>query len=474
LNILLISTNRNASPVPVLPLGVCVIAEAAEQAGHNVVLLDLLFEREPERSVRNELKRSRYDVVGISVRNIDNNSMQNPQDYIAGLASIVKAIRAKTDAPVILGGPAMAIMPDEILRATGASCGVIGSGATTFPRLLERINLKRPLDDLPGILVQERGGINTTAAVSRSVDGCTAPDYGRWINVGAYRSRLATVPIQTKLGCGFHCVYCTYGTIDGTGHLFQDPFIVADSLQKLAARGFRDFEFVDSVFNAPPLHALAVCDAIARKRLNVRLQSMDVNPLYMNDDLLCAMEQAGFTGIGMTVESASDAVLSGLRKGFTTAHVHGAADVIRRHDVPCLWIFMFGGPGETEDTVRETLRFAEKEIRPQDAAFFTIGIRIYPGTGLDGIARGQGVLSIPPEEMLAPVFYTSPDVESRWMEQQVRDVVRRNMNFMCADSLGLPYLPALHRFGHRLGLTTPLWRHTRHIRRGLRFFGMEV
>ncbi len=282
------------------------------------------------------------------------------------------------------------------------------------------------------------------------------------------------MPIQTKVGCGFKCVYCTYPTIEGEGRFLQDPGIVANSVQKLAMSGFRDFEFVDSVFNAPPSHALALCDALAKKRLLARFQSMDVNPLFLDDDLLFAMERAGFSGMGMTVESASDPVLSGLRKGFTAAHVHKAAETVRRHNVPCLWIFMFGGPGETEETVQETLRFAEKEIRPGDAAFFTIGIRIYPGTELETIARKQGVLSLPPAEMLSPIFYTSPGVDPRRMEQQVRNSIQRHMNFMCADSLSSPYLPAFHQLGCRLGLTTPLWRHTRHIRRGLRFFGMEM
>lgn len=472
MNILLISTNRNAFPVPVVPFGACLIAEAAEQAGHGVFLLDLMFEKDPKRAVHNELRRCRYDVVGLSVRNIDNNSMQGSAYYVADLASLVRHIRTVTDAPVILGGAALSIMPGEILRATGVSCAVIGSGTTTFPKLLDRLKSGETFDDLPGIIVRGQGEV--TAADSRSVDGCMAPDYRRWINVNAYRSRLAAVPIQTKLGCGFKCVYCTYRAIEGEGHLLQDPGSVADAVRQLTARGFRDFEFVDSVFNAPLSHALAVCDALARARLSARFQSMDVNPLFIDDNLLCAMEKAGFAGIGLTVESASDPVLSGLRKGFTAAHVHKAAGIIRRHRVPCLWIFMFGGPGETEETVRETLRFAEKEIRPQDAAFFTVGIRIYPYTELEEIARKQGVLSDSPAEMLTPVFYTSPEVDPLWMEQQVKESVHRNMNFMCADSLNLPYLPTLHRLGYRLGLSTPLWRHTRHIRRGLRFCGLDV
>jgi radical SAM superfamily enzyme YgiQ (UPF0313 family) len=184
------------------------------------------------------------------------------------------------------------------------------------------------------------------------------------------------------------------------------------------------------------------------------------------------MEHAGFAGIGMTAESASDQVLQGLRKGFTSRHVHAVAETVRHHQLPCLWIFMLGGPGETEETVKETLRFAETQIRQQDAAFFTIGIRIYPGTELETTARKQGVLSESLEDMLSPVFYVSPDVDAAWIEQQVKISLKQNMNFMSAASLNVPYFPLIHRFGYWVGFRTPLWRYTRSIRRGLRFIGM--
>jgi radical SAM superfamily enzyme YgiQ (UPF0313 family) len=167
-------------------------------------------------------------------------------------------------------------------------------------------------------------------------------------------------------------------------------------------------------------------------------------------------------------------VLHGLAKGFTSSHVHHAADVVRRHDLPCAWIFLLGGPGETRETVRETLRFAERHIRPQDVAFFNIGIRIYPGTELESIARRQGLLAQAPDDMLLPLFYVSPEVDAAWIASEVRRSMASNMNFLSADSISLPILPTINRLGRRLGLHPPLWRHTRHIRRGLRMMGMDV
>ncbi len=474
MNILIISTNRSVAPVPVIPIGACMIAEAAERAGHTARVLDLLFFQDPADAVASELKKAQYDLIGLSVRNIDNNDMLEPEFYISDLPPLIRAIRRYSDAPVILGGAAVALMPEEILRETGITSAVISDGEVTFPRLLERMAGQNPYTELPGMAVLEEGTCRVNPPVSRFPDACSSPDYNRWLNMAAYSSHLATAPLQTKLGCQFQCVYCTYRRIEGESCRPFDPESVASAAASLVSSGLRDIEFVDSVFNVPYEHALCVCKALTRVPSHARFQSMDLNPVHFDDELLTAMERAGFVGMGMTVESASDQVLRGLRKGFTARDVQRTAEIVKRHRLPCIWIFMFGGPGETRETVKETLRFAEEHIGPQDVAVFNIGIRIYPGTELESIARNQGVLTIPPDEMLAPVFYVSPEVDAAFMRQEVNESMNRHMNFMSVDSFKFPYLPLIHRLAHRLGFKTPIWRYTRHIRTGLRLMGMDA
>ena len=475
MNVLIICTNQSAFPMPVMPIGACMVAEAAERAGHRVSVLDLMFEHDPARAIASAIRRSIPDVIGISVRNIDNNDMRGPAFFIPGLLPLIKTIRSLTEAPIVLGGAALTVMPEEILRYTETSLAVIGDGEVTFPLLLERLSRGEPFDDLPGIALLLAGEFQANPPASTgSSNDCMAPYYQQWIDVRSYRSQLSTAPLQTKLGCQFQCSYCTYRKIEGSTYRFSDPLQVAEAAARLASSGLRDIEFVDSVFNAPYDHAMAVCEALTRSRTRARFQSLELNPICFDDALLTAMEQAGFVGIGLTVESASDEVLQGLRKGFTAGHVHAAAEIVRRHHLPCVWIFLLGGPGETEGTVRETLRFAETAIRPQDAVFFNIGIRVYPGTGLESIARKQGLLSLPSSEMLAPVFYVSPDVDVSRISQLVKNSMDRHMNFMSGDSLNFRFLPAIHRAGYWLGLRSPLWKHTRFIRRGLRFAGMDV
>jgi radical SAM superfamily enzyme YgiQ (UPF0313 family) len=475
MKVLLLSTNRNHFPMPVIPLGACMVAEAAERAGHEVRLLDLAFCKDPLQAVQTALKKDRPDVVGLSVRNIDNNDIHSPAFYIRDVAAIVEVIRSLTPAPVVLGGAAVSVMPEELLRCTGASCAVLGEGEAVFPLLLRELTQNGSPALVPGTAWIEQG-VFSAHPLPSSGNGCpcSSPDFSRWIELKAYLSRLSTVPVQTKLGCRFSCVYCTYRKIEGNRYRLSDPGEVAEAICRHAAQGIRHIEFVDNVFNSPYDHAFSVCEEVIRRRPAVSLQSLELNPLFIDDALISVMERAGFSGVGITVESASDRVLEGLGKGFDSAHVQKAADVVRRHGLPCVWIFMLGGPNETQETVRETLRFAERAIRPQDVAFFGLGVRIYPGTELESIARQQGLLSLPASGMLEPVFYVSPDVDYDWMRDQVRSSMDRHMNFMNSESLGLPVLSSIQRIAYRIGLSLPLWKHTRFIRRGLRLFGMDA
>ena len=475
MNILLIITNRYRGPIPVIPLGACLVAESCEGTGHQVQILDFMFERDPLHALNSAINKTKPDIIGISLRNIDNNDMQHPVTFYKDLTLLIEIIRRKTNATVILGGAAVGVMPETLLRFTGADWAVLGDGEIVLPKVLEVLSKNRMPKDIPGVAWIEDTGFRINSGFGDRFSGNgLVPDFRRWIDLPAYISRFSTVPIQTKLGCHFKCVYCTYRKIEGQDYRLCDPQIIAGEIMEIEKRGIRDVEFVDNVFNSPYDHAMAVCDAVANVRTNTRLQTVELNPLFVDDDLIGAMEQAGFVGIGITVESAADPVLESLKKGFTARDVYRASEVIKRHRIPCLWIFMFGGPGETEETVQETLRFAERCVSQRDVALFMIGIRIYPGTELEDIARTEGILTLSPDEMLETVFYFSPAINLEWLLNKVHNSMARHMNFMNPSAIGLPFLPAINLLGHWLGVKPPLWKHTRYIRRGLRWLGKDL
>ncbi len=405
--------------------------------------------------------------------NIDNGNMLNPQSMSGELPGLVEAIRAESSAPIVLGGAAVGVAPELLLRKCGADWAVLGNGETVFPALLDHFQTLKKSDPIPGAACMIDGVFKMNPApIDSLAPDFRVPDYARQLDVRAYRRQLATVPVQTKRGCPFECVYCTYPSIEGSRQRLWAPESVADAIERLARDGLRDIEFVDSLFNCPSEHALAVCEAIAKRGLDARLQTYDLSPLFLDEELVSAMERAGFCGVGITAESASDAALRGLRKGFCADDVRRAASVLRNHNIPTMWIFMFGGPGETESSVAETLDFAASCLGPRDTAFFTVGVRIYPGTRLEKIAREQGRLSIAPEDMLDPVFYVSPDIDAGWLARKVRAAARANPGFVTVDDTGSPAVSVANRFASAIGIRPPLFPHVVRIRRALARVGL--
>jgi len=465
--------------MPVIPYGACIVAQAVERAGHRARVIDLMFEPDPVNAVQSAFNGSPPDVVGISVRNLDNNDMQDTAEYVTELVNLTGEIRRWTDAPIVLGGPAVGVMPEQLLRSTGADFAVLGDGEDVFPRLLQAMengdHSWQMIQQIPKVALIEENTFKTSNNFPFQLSPANMLlEFDKWIDVHKYRSNLATVPIQSKRGCPFDCIYCTYGITEGKDYRLFHPEEVADTVRRLSAAGLRDIEFVDNVFNSPYDHAMAICQDLARSPSGANLLTMEMNPAFIDDDILIAMERAGFTGVGVTAESVSDSVLARLAKGYTADHVLKAAEAIRRSPLPCFWIFLIGGPGETRETVMETIRFAKRSIRPMDVAFFNMGIRIYPGTPLERIARDEGILTMSPQELLLPAFYFSPELDLKWIRDELSRVTGDHMNFLHGASLSHPWLPTINRLGHLLRVKQPLWRHTRMIRRIVRIFGKDI
>lgn len=472
LDVLVVSTNSCREPVPVLPIGACLVAEAAERSGHRVRFLDLMFSSDPLQELRRALGAYRPQVVGLSVRNLDNTTMEKPENFIPRLLPLTRAVREGGDAHLVLGGAAVGIAPEPLLRLTGADWAVVGEGDRAFPHLLAALSESRTPSQIPAVAWLDKGEYRPPLPALPSGDIFNFTNIIRWIDLKPYRDEGATYTLQSKRGCAFDCSYCPCPRIEGSGYRLAPPRDVAEEIRRLAASGIRDVEFVDTVFNAPRDHAMAICEAVAHDRPPVRLHTFELNPAFVDPPLLSAMKAAGFTAVGLTAESAAEEVLAGLGKNYGVDDLCRAAEALRNSPLPCLWIFMLGGPGETAETVRATLRFAREQLKETDVAFFAEGIRIYPGTSLEVRARTEGVLA-DGADLLEPAFYLSPGLDASELRRMVRGAVALDPRFVCFGMKSMRYLPAIRRFAGRLGISPPLWRHTARIRRTLGWVGIR-
>jgi len=459
--VLLVSTNRERQPYPVVPNGLAAVASALDEAGHEVRLLDLCFEKHPATAAASATVSFKPEIIGVSVRNIDNSDAIALRHYTPEAREVLAALRrAAPAAKVIAGGAAFGVAPEALFRDLGVDYAVAGDGERASVALVNALSDGVAVGSLPGV-VRDRAGtvVFTPPGEDADLDSLPSPALHRWIDLARYQRHGATIPIQTKRGCVYKCVYCTYRNVEGWGYRTRDPARVADEIAELKREaGVTHFDFVDSTFNSPPGHAIGVCEAIIGRNMNVHLDTTNFTPAAAPAELLAAMKRAGFRSLGITAESASDAVLERLEKGFSAAKVREVAARVEKTGIRTLWIFLVGGPGETPATMEETLAFAKWRLERGDAVYLTVGLRIYPGTTLHRIAIAEGIVA-EGDSLLDPRFYFSGALQFDVAVARLRRFAADHPRFMFSADSRSAVLPYLTRAASLLRLPRPHWRY---------------
>lgn len=465
--VLLVNTNTVTSPYPIPPVGLCSIAAAIER-DYDVRVFDGIHG--DVSALVAAVQDFKPDYVGLSIRNIDNVVMEHPEYYLDAIrASVVEPVRACTAAPIILGGSGFTILAREIVEELAANYGIAGEGEAAFPALLRALDAGGDASGVPRVFSGARAEY-TPPQESDALEpqSLPFPRIDRWLDFTPYRARGA-YSVQMKRGCDRRCVYCTYPTIEGRRYRARSAERIVDELEETRGRlGDIVFEFVDSTLNAPRGLIEAVCREIVRRGLKLRLRSMSVNPRFVTGETLELMKAAGFVQIDCTPDTASPRVLREMRKGFSIEDLRQNADLIREHDLPTMWFFVFGGPGENEQTVRETFDFIDNHVSPIDLVHVTQGLRVYPNTELHAIAVRQGVLG-GQEPLLRPRFYSSPEIPLQRLTDQISECLTSRPNCLRASEIKPPpeLVLAAERLRHEQELTEPLFRTLLRLRRTL-------
>lgn len=463
--ILLVSTNQATTPYPVPPLGLALLYQRLRVA-YEVKFIDGFSLTSEE--LRRHLQEFQPDYLGLSIRNIDNMVKGSTHSFIPGiLEKYVAPTKEQGGAVLILGGSGFTIFPDELMAVFEADFGIMGEAEESLPQLLQALDRGDDPSQIEGVVLPGRtGNPNNRAYLPLnepfSSDLDTLLDYSPYSERGAY-------PIQTKRGCGHRCIYCSYPILEGRTFRKRVISHVVDEIEKTRDRMQNPalvFEFVDSTFNDPPGHAEAICKEIIRRNLHVTLRTMGMNPVNISGELLCLMRQAGFVQIDCTPDSASPVILKNYGKNFTLAHLQKAARLIREHEMPTMWFFIFGGPGETEETLLESFAFIDEYIHRDDMAHITEGLRIYPRTPLAELAIMEGIIQ-KETSLLSPLFYVSPLLGDAELARIItREIATRPNCIPLTEAKPPPeLLQAALQERKEKNLTEPMFRTLLHLKR---------
>jgi anaerobic magnesium-protoporphyrin IX monomethyl ester cyclase len=377
-----------------IPLGLGYLGAVLERDGHEVQLWDGAVEREPLGSL---LDRGAFDVVGIT--------SVTPLIHEAWEAA--RQARAR-DAITILGGPHPTILPAESIERPEVDLVVRREAEDTIVEIMQALQGERSHVDahtgmrhffsnawseIAGLSFRDGAGEvvhNLPRDPRRDLDSLPFPAHhlykiDRYTNLQPRTDGLdpnaRAYTIITSRGCPYQCIYCSKAV---TGNLWRprSPENVVAEWKKLVVElRATEIGVTDDVMTLDISRVKEICRLLIDEGLNgvpwttihgIRADNADL-------ELFRMMKEAGCKRVGFGVESGNQRVLDIMKKGQTIEDVRRAFRQAKEAGLETIGFFIFGLPGENEETMEETIRVA-LELDP-DLANFMIAAP-FPGTEL--------------------------------------------------------------------------------------------
>jgi radical SAM superfamily enzyme YgiQ (UPF0313 family) len=415
MRVLLISANTEQINMPVLPLGLACIAAAIDNQGHKVKILNLMMQTNTHKALHKAIDEFKPEIIGISVRNIDDQNMENPRFLLGTVKTVVANCRKYSDATIVLGGAGYSIFPQATLDFLDADIGIQGEGESAFIILLKKLREKKDLSTGPGLYLPGQTSRSDSGYIKSLTDLPLPPPDVHLSTPTALKDQEIWIPFQSRRGCPLNCSYCSTATIEGRIIRKHDPKKVVDAISRYAEVGLDHFFFVDNTFNLPTAYAKTLCEQMISSKLKITWRCI-LYPWKVDDELTEKMAKAGCREVSLGFESGSEKILANMNKKYLPADVRQISERLKKFGIGRMGFLLFGGPGETKETVNESLEFADS--LGLEAMKITIGIRIYPNTSLQHTAIKEGLITAD-GNLLIPKFYMSKGLES-WLRQTVK------------------------------------------------------
>lgn len=391
--------NTNVMVPPIGPVGLDYIAGAVRAAGSQADVVDLCLADDPSKTLQGYFATHSPQLVGVSFRNVDDSFWPSARWFVPALADTIRTIRSMTNAPIVVGGVGFSIFAERIVEYTGADFGIQGDGEQAIVSLLNQLQRLERLEHIDGLIWRRDGVIHSNRPAWPAP--LSLPTGRDAIDNLAYFKKGGQCGVETKRGCNRRCLYCADPLAKGTAVRPRDPSEVADEVQSLIEEGIDVLHLCDSEFNISQSHAYAVCEEFSRRSFAKKVRWYTYMAVVPFDaELAGAMRKAGCVGIDFTGDSACPSILKTYRQLHLKEDLASAVRLCRANGITVMIDLLFGGPGETPETVAETIDFI-KQIDP-DCAGAPLGIRIYPGTGMARIVANEG----PPE--------TNPNIHRKY------------------------------------------------------------
>jgi anaerobic magnesium-protoporphyrin IX monomethyl ester cyclase len=341
------------------PLGILHVASYIRKYRHAVRVFDFQIPCQNIEASIQQILAWQPDVVGLTAMTSNClNALWIAREIKKNIPSL----------PVVLGGSHISAIPLETMkRFEAVDYGVIGEGEVTLLELLENVADRRPVETVKGVVWRTEGGrvvMNDFRAPIENLDDLPLPAWDLLDNFPeSYPSslleakRLPGTGIMTSRGCPFHCTFCDHRVFGSRVRFFSVEYSLNMMRHLKSEYGIRDLMVLDDNFLLDRKRLFEICDRMIAEKMDFTWYCMG-HEKSMTDDRLAKIREAGCWFIEMGIESGNDGILKRIKKGTAKADVKSAVNRAKKAGLKVKGNFIFGFPGETAETLEETIRFA--------------------------------------------------------------------------------------------------------------------
>ena len=404
-------------------LGILFLAAVTRQNGYPTDLVDAAALNLDPDGLLARVTAARPDVLGLSATTFS----------ICHAAAFAARVRdVFPDITVIIGGPHVSATPQETMeRFPEFDVAVVGEGEVTIIELLKMMEREAPLDTVSGIVLRCEGKIVSTGR-RLFLDDLDSLPYPAWDLLEGFPERyppatfkvkkLPAASLVTSRGCPNRCIFCDRSVFGSNCHAFSASYVVGMIRFLTEQFGVREFSFEDDTFITFKKRLVTICQEITGLGLDIswtclgRVNSIDAETLEL-------MKKAGCWQISFGIESGSQEILTNIHKNVTLEQIERAVSLCRDAGILSKGFFIVGHPGETKQSLKQTLDFALK--LPLDDISVTM-LTPFPGTEIYERAAEFGEFDSDWSRMnLLNTVFIPHGLTREDLEQNQREMLRR-------------------------------------------------
>jgi radical SAM superfamily enzyme YgiQ (UPF0313 family) len=366
-----------------MPLALVALGSALDASEYDISIVDGRLEPAPAAAVLEQADEALC--LGITVLT---------GAPILDALEITRAVKLRRpELPVVWGGWHPSLFPEQTLTEAGIDALVVGQGEDAFAEIVGRLADGATLDGIAGCLVA--GAAPGPFRPLRDINEFPAHDYGL-IPVERYFGAKGQRQLDyiSSQGCRFRCTFCADPFVYKRGWYGLEPARVGEELERHWRRyGVEDVNFQDETFFTTPKRVAAIADEFLRRGTGFTwTATMRADQAHrLDEEILALCGRSGLRRVMIGVESGSPEMLKRIQKDITVEQVYDSAEKCARHGVAVLFNLIVGLPGETAETLEETLEVG-KRLRALSPSFelAIFYYKPYPGNPLADLHWAAG------------------------------------------------------------------------------------